>query len=199
MLVSALEAEKVLREQARTECTKEDNDFESKMTAAELHEVLRNVIDSVEKACPEPDRASGTSVRSKSHAGPDKRQGQATARTEKPKPDRKTNKGSQAQEDREPKDGGVQSPGLRRRQRWLHDLGRRSDALQRKGSIRTNKPLELAMVTGEDFDRHFSSEHSEHMRTHLNQQRSWKSIRHTGDNKEKCEHTAQLVPAEATT
>ena len=44
VLVSALEAEKVLREQARTERTMEDNDFESKMTAAELHEVLRNVI-----------------------------------------------------------------------------------------------------------------------------------------------------------
>ena len=52
VLVNALEAEKVLREQARTECTKEDSDYEGKMTAVEPHEVLRNVIDSVEKAWP---------------------------------------------------------------------------------------------------------------------------------------------------
>ena len=52
VLVSAFEAEKVLREQALTECMKDDNETESRMTAAELHEVLRNVVDSVEKACP---------------------------------------------------------------------------------------------------------------------------------------------------
>ena len=52
VLVSAREAEKVLWEKARTECTKEHNDYENKTTAAELHEVLRNVIDSAEKAWP---------------------------------------------------------------------------------------------------------------------------------------------------
>ena len=52
VLVNALEMERTLREQARNECTKEDNETENRMTAAELHEVLRNVIDSVEKAWP---------------------------------------------------------------------------------------------------------------------------------------------------
>ena len=39
--------EKVLREQARTEHTKEDNEIESRMSAAELHEILRKVVDNV--------------------------------------------------------------------------------------------------------------------------------------------------------
>ena len=51
---------------------------------------------------------------------------------EKPK-----QQGSQAQEDREPEDGRGQQQGLRRRQRWLHDLGRRCDAL--KGQERRNQ------------------------------------------------------------
>ena len=47
-LVNALEAEK----QARTECVKEDNETENRMTAAELHEVLRNVLE--RRGHPEP-------------------------------------------------------------------------------------------------------------------------------------------------
>ena len=51
VLVNTLETERALWEQARTECTKEDSETENRMTAAELHEVLRNVLDSVEKVC----------------------------------------------------------------------------------------------------------------------------------------------------
>ena len=75
VLVSALEAENVLREEGRTECTKEDTDYESKMTAAELHEVLRSVIDSAEKAWPpggqSPIGLQEAGVRRESHADAD--------------------------------------------------------------------------------------------------------------------------------
>ena len=73
VLVNALKAEKVLRKQARTECTKEDSDCESKMAAAELHEVLamRQCEEGVAARSPETDWASGSSVRSNSHANAD--------------------------------------------------------------------------------------------------------------------------------
>ena len=133
VLVSALEAEKAPREEARTECMEEESGYESKITAAELHEVLRNVIDSVVEGVaaqsPESTRASGSSVRSKSHADAD-------GDTDKQQHAREAHAGpqdeqcSQAHEDREPEDGRGQQQGLRRRQRWLHDLGRRGDALK---------------------------------------------------------------------
>ena len=142
----------MLREQARTECMKEDSDYESKMTAAELHEVLRNVIDSVQKACPGAQSPVGLQE-AVSVARATLLQGQATARTRKPDAGPQDEQGLQAQEDREPEDGRGQQQGRRRRQRWIHDLGGRGDA--RKGqNIRANKPSKLAMMTGEDFERH---------------------------------------------
>ena len=151
---AAVEAEKMLREQARTERALEGNECGSKMTAAELHEVLRNVIDSVEKACPEPDRASGTSVRSKSHAGPDKRQGQATARTR--------SRSRTARRTKVPKRRRIES--LKTEECSNQDFDDDSNGFttsedeatpSNDRSIKTNTPSELAMMTGEDFDRHF--------------------------------------------
>ena len=119
VLVNALEAEKVLREQARTECTKEDSGTENWMTAAELHEVLRNVLDSVEKAWPPGAQTT---------AGLQDAVSVARATLQATRTGNSTHEKPQLKEDREPEDGRGQQQGPRRRQRRFHDLGRRSDA-----------------------------------------------------------------------
>ena len=118
MLVSALEAEKVLWEQARTECTKEDSDCESKMTAAELPrgapQCNRQRGEGVARSL-ELDRASGSSVRSKSHSDADSdNDKQQQAREAEAGP--KNGQGSQTKEDRElePEDGRGQQQGFQR-------------------------------------------------------------------------------------
>ena len=166
VLVNALEVEKVLREQTRTECTKVDSDYESKMTAAELHEVLRNVIDSVEKAWP-PGAQSPIGLQEAVSVARATLMQTATRTSnsthEKPKQDRKTNK--------VPKRRRIESL---RADEGNKDFDDDSDGfttseddatLSKDRSIKANRPSELAMMTGEDFERHFFGKQKPHAYT----------------------------------
>ena len=156
-LVNALETERTLWEQARNECTKEDNETENRMTAAELHEVLRNVIDSVEKAWPPGTQTTAglqeavavaratlqhtaTRTCNSTHAKP--QQAQKTIKKQKRRriESLKTDEGS----GRDPDDD-------------CDSLTSSEDEMMpEKGmSIILNKPSDFASMTGEDFERHF--------------------------------------------
>ena len=150
VLVNALEAEKVLREEARTECTKEHNDW-SKMTAAELHELLRNVSDSVEKPWPpgaqSPIEPSAPSSHADADGDKDKQQRAREAET--------------GPQDEQGTQGRIES--LKMDAGSNKDFDDDSDGfttseneamLSKDRSIKTNKSSELAMMTGEDFERH---------------------------------------------
>ena len=157
MLVNALETEQALREQARNECAKEDNETENRMTAAELHEILRNLIDSVEKAWPPGAQTTaelqetvsvgratlihtatrtGNSTREK----PQQVNKMITMQKRRRIESLKTDEGSNRDPD-DDSDGFTTSE---------------DEAMPEKGmSIKQNKPSELATMTGEDFERHF--------------------------------------------
>ena len=72
VLVNALETEKTLREQARNECTKEDNETElqddGSGTPRGTPQPARPCGEGMASRSPDHSRASGSSVRSKSHA-----------------------------------------------------------------------------------------------------------------------------------
>ena len=133
VLVNTFEAEKALREQARTECTKEEAENEGRTTTAELHEVLRNVIDNVEKAWPRGAQSpvglqeAVTAARATLQHSATRTSNNSTH--EKPKPMQKSSQDSKAQEDRKHDEHGRgEHCGLRWRRRWLHDFGGRDDA-----------------------------------------------------------------------
>ena len=157
VLVNALEAEKAQREQARTECTKEDSETENWMTTGELHEVLRNVLDSVEKAWPPGAQTTAglqeaVSVARATLQHTATRTGNITH--EKPQQALKMHKNQKRRR--------IES--LKMDEGSNKDLDDVSDGfttsedeamLAMDRSIKLCKPSELTMMTGEDFERHF--------------------------------------------
>ena len=156
VLVNALQTERALREQARSECTKEDTENANRMTAAELHEVLRNVIDSVEKAWPPGAQAAAGLQEAVSVARATLQQtATKTSNSTHEKP-QQTHKAIKKQKRRR-----IES--LNTDEGSIRDIKDDSDGfttsedeemMEKSTCIKTNKPAELASMSGEDFERH---------------------------------------------
>ena len=146
-LVNALEAEKVLREQARTECTEKDSETENRMTAAELHEVLRNVLDSVEKAWP-PGAQTTAGLQEAVSVARATVQATRTGNSTHEKPQLKMHKKQKRRriESLKTDEGSNRDP---------DDVSDGFTTSTVDRSIKLRKPSELTMMTGEDFERHF--------------------------------------------